>query len=69
MNNELLTYHILLEQDTPDFFDENSEYGKNLDVMDGVLGSQAQNANKKRSTNPGVEGAVSMSPPSVHLEM
>ena len=44
-------------QDTPDFF-RDDDYGKDIDVMDGVMGSSVQNVKKERSHNPGVEGAV-----------
>ncbi|KAL3893323.1 MAG: hypothetical protein SGPRY_014311, partial [Prymnesium sp.] len=43
--------------DTPDFF-RDDDYGKDIDVMDGVMGSSIQNVKKERSQNPGVEGAV-----------
>eukprot|EP00966_Prymnesium_polylepis_P114054 2635813-Prymnesium_polylepis.2 len=50
--------------DTPDFF-RDDDYGKDIDVMDGVMGSSLQNAKKPRNNNPGVEGAVSaVVPPS-----
>jgi len=48
--------------DTPDFFDENSDYGKDISTMDGVLGSSVQNVKKNRSNNPGVEGALDVNP-------
>ena len=51
-----------LQQDTPDFFRED-DYGKDIDVMDGVMGSSIQNVKKDRSNDPGVAGAVSPFPP------
>jgi len=48
-------------QDTPDFF-RDDDYGKDIDVMDGVMGSSLQNAKKPRNNNPGVEGALDVNP-------
>jgi len=47
--------------DTPDFF-RDDDYGKDIDVMDGVMGSSVQNVKKERSHNPGVEGALEVNP-------
>jgi len=47
--------------DTPDFFADD-DYGKDIDVMDGVLGSSVQNVKKERNHNPGVEGALDVNP-------
>eukprot|EP00326_Haptolina_ericina_P000749 CAMPEP_0181208848 /NCGR_PEP_ID=MMETSP1096-20121128/22344_1 /TAXON_ID=156174 ORGANISM="Chrysochromulina ericina, Strain CCMP281" /NCGR_SAMPLE_ID=MMETSP1096 /ASSEMBLY_ACC=CAM_ASM_000453 /LENGTH=210 /DNA_ID=CAMNT_0023299955 /DNA_START=85 /DNA_END=717 /DNA_ORIENTATION=+ len=47
--------------DTPDFFRED-DYGKDIDVMDGVMGSSIQNVKKDRSNDPGVAGALEVNP-------
>jgi len=46
--------------DTPDFF-RDDDYGKDISIMDGVLGSSVQNVKKERR-NPGLEGALEVNP-------
>lgn len=47
--------------DTPDFFDENDPRN-DIEFTEGMFGSQVQNANKDRNTDPGVAGALDVNP-------
>ena len=57
-----------MPQDTPDFF-RDDDYGKDIDVMDGVMGSSIQNVKKDRNNDPGVAGAVRPSPSSAAVAL